>query len=92
QAKLGSVKYLLASLIKTIIESGIDKKLLPQQLFERDNKNIIETIQCLLSLAERENGTRTLNNLGFFFYTILRKYLPLRVDEIFMAKKQNSKT
>ncbi|KAL5650673.1 hypothetical protein ACJX0J_041482, partial [Zea mays] len=41
------------------------KKLLPQQLFERDNKNIIETIQCLLSLAERANDTRLYNQTRY---------------------------
>jgi hypothetical protein len=52
----------------------------PQQLFEvilhnilqGDNKNIIETIQCLLSLTERANDTRVqdllLGSLIFALY------------------------
>jgi hypothetical protein len=41
-------------------------------ILQRDNKNIIETIQCLLSLAERANGTRVqdllLGSLIFALY------------------------
>jgi hypothetical protein len=51
----------------------------PQQLFkvilhnilQRDNKNIIETIQCLLSLVERANDIRVQDLLlGSLIFTL----------------------
>jgi hypothetical protein len=58
-----------------LFDRNVLQPLKPQQLFEvilhnilRENKNIIETIQCLLSLAERANDIRVQN---FFLRSLI---------------------
>ncbi|KAL5655228.1 hypothetical protein ACJX0J_034547, partial [Zea mays] len=90
QAKLGSVKYLLASLIKAgkVHGHAIPNNYLIQQ-------NIIKTILCLLSLAERANDIMpyicaqlvVLISVQFTFQIHLHfisnnLYSPLRVDGV----------
>jgi hypothetical protein len=65
----------------------------PQQLFEvishnilqRDNKNIIETIQCLLSFAKRANDTKVQYLLlgSFIFALYVKNKVKLCISECF---------